>query len=138
MNDSSASFPFWLPFLFIGMWLFMTALFSFISGWHSLAYRFRATFQPEGQKVSGQVKQMGTIPENRVTHMIISQAGLYLYASLLFRFLHPALLIPWEKVRSVKEIKMLWWRTYELDIASITKLRITIRAYEVMQKYLSQ
>jgi len=138
MSDpSSSQLAFWVPFLFIGFWLFMSAFFAFISGWLSLSNHFRATFRPEGQKVTSQVKQMGMVPENRVTHLIISEQGLYVYANFLFRFLHPALLIPWSEVRLVREIKTLWRYTYQLDIGQITTLRVTRRAYEAMQRFVA-
>jgi hypothetical protein len=130
-------YPFLLPIFFIALWLFISALFALISGWWSLAEDFRATAKPEGQNVTGQVKQMGIVPENRVTHMIISPVGLYLYASLLFRFLHPALLIPWSKVHEARRIKMLWWDTYQLDLDSITIIRVTQAAYDVIRQYKS-
>ena len=138
MNEPASSpFPLWFPLFFIGMWLFMSAFFALVSGWLSLARHFRAASKPEGQKVTSQVTQMGVVPERRATHMIISESGLYLYASFFFRFLHPALLIPWREVRLVREIKVLWWYTYELDIAQITSLRVTRRAYEAMRRYMA-
>jgi hypothetical protein len=138
MSDPSSSpFLFWFPFFFIGLWLFMSAFFAFMSGWFSLASHFRAASRPEGQKITSQVKHMGMVPENRVTHMIISEHGLYLYASFLFRFLHPPLLIPWSQVRLVREIKTLWWYTYQLDIGQITTLRVTRSAYDAMQSYVT-
>ena len=115
----------------------MSAFFALISGWFSLASSFRASSRPEGQKVTSQVKQIGIVPENRVTHMIISEHGLYLYVSFLFRFFHPPLLIPWGQVRLVREIKTLWWYTYQLDIGQITTLRVTRSAYETMQRYVA-
>jgi hypothetical protein len=135
-NSDTSEFPLWIPFLFVGMWLFINAFFALISGWFSLARRFRASSPPDGQKVTGQVKRMGFVPENRVTHIIVSGSGLYLYASFFFRFMHPALLIPWSEVRQIREIKMLWWSTYELDLGSITSLRVTRTAYKALQKFL--
>ena len=138
MSDpSSSQFPVWVPFFFIGLWLLGSAFFAFSSGWLSLASRFRAPSRPEGKKVTDQVKQMGRVPERGVTHMIISEHGLYLYASFLFRFLHPALLIPWNEVRLVGEYKTLWWYTYELDIGQITTLSVTRKAYEAMRRYVA-
>jgi hypothetical protein len=136
-DPSSSQFPFWSPFFFVGLWLFMSAFFALISGWFSLASHFRAHSRPEGQKVTSQVKQMGIVPENRVTHMIISERGLYLYVSPLFRFFHPPLLLPWSQVRLVREIQTLWWYTYELDIGQITNLRVTRNAYVAMQRYVA-
>ena len=115
----------------------MSAFFALSSGWLALADQFHASFRPEGEEVRNQVKQMGTVPERSVTHMIVSEHGLYLYAFFLFRFLHPPLLIPWKDVRLVGEHKTLWWYTCELDIAQITTLSVTRRAYEAMQKYVA-
>jgi hypothetical protein len=127
--------PYIFPLFFVGLWLFISALFAFISGWWSLAQRFRATERPDGEKITSQVKQVGIVPENRVTHMVVSPAGLYLYAFVLFRFLHPPLLIPWSEVHHARQIKILWWQTHEFDLAGITTLRVTQRAYDVIRNY---
>ena len=129
--------PYLIPILFVGLWLFLSALFAFASGWWSLAQYFRASERPDGDRIFGQVKQIGLVPENHVTHMIVSPVGLYLYASVLFKFLHPALLIPWSEVHHARTIKMLWWQTYQIDLASITSIRVTQTAYDAMLKYLT-
>jgi hypothetical protein len=129
--------PYLVPVLLIALWLFISAFNAVVSGWWLLALNFRATEKPDGQMVTGQVKQMGFVPENRVTHMIISPVGLYLYASLLFRFLHPALLIPWSSVQHARKIKRLWWTTYKFDLESITSIRVTQKAYDAIRQYKS-
>jgi len=127
--------PLFVPLFFIGLWLFISALFAFGSGWWSLARRFRAAARPEGQEVVGQVKKMGLLRENRITHLIVSESGLYLYPSLLFRFLHPALLIPWSRVGQAQKIKTLWWHTYSFDLDSTTSMSVTEDAYQAMRRY---
>jgi sporulation protein YlmC with PRC-barrel domain len=127
--------PYLIPIIGISMWLFLSAVFAFTSGWWSLAQYFPASERPDGERILGQVKQIGLIPENHVTHMIVSPSGLYLYESILFKFLHPALLIPWSEVHHVGTIKMLWWQTYQFDLASITSIRVTQTAYDAMVKY---
>jgi len=126
--------PYLFPIFFIGMWFFMSAFFSVVSGWWSLASQFRATEMPGGEKIACQVKQMGIVPENRVTHMVVSHLGLYLYASFLFRFMHPALLIPWSNVGRPRKISTLWWSTYEYELDS-TSIRVTQRAYEAIERF---
>lgn len=139
MNTPDPSpFPFWFPFYFIGLWLFVCALFAFISGWVFLARRYRASDRPEGKKVRSQVKQIGFISERQVTHMIVSHSGLYLYESFLFRFLHPPLLIPWSDVRLLKEFKTLWWYYYRIDLGSIASITVTRKAYEEIRGYLTK
>ena len=125
--------PYFSLMLFAGLWLFMSAFFSVISGWWALAQKFRASEKPDGVKVTSQVKQFGFVPENRITHMVVSYSGLYLYASLLFRFMHPALLIPWSKVSHPRTIAGLWWRTYEYKLDSTT-IRVTQRAFDAIEQ----
>lgn len=138
MNDTSSSdFSLLVLLIPVGLWLINSAVSTLISGWFSLARRFRAMSRPDGQKVTGQVRMMGAVPQSGVTYMIVSDSGLYLYVGFLFRFLHPAFLIPWREVRLVREIKTLWWYSYELDFARITTLRITRKAYEAIQKHVT-
>lgn len=120
-------------FIFAGLWFLMSAFFSLLSGWWALADQFPAAERPEGTRIRGQVKQLGLVPENRVTHMEVSSAGLYLYASLFFRFLHPPVLIPWSQVGKPKEVTTFWWKTYEYDLGLITTIRVTKRAHALMQ-----
>jgi hypothetical protein len=130
--------PYTLPFLFLGLWLFMSAFFGIVSGWWSLAEHFRARSRPAGQKILGQVKQIGIVPEHLVTSMIASPAGLYLSVNLLFRLFHPPLLIPWSEVHYARKIQTLWWRTYEFDLASITGIKVKQGAYDVICPYKPQ
>ena len=125
--------PYFFLLVFAGMWLFMSALFSLTGGWSSLASQFRASERPEGTTIRSQVKQFGMIPENRVTHMVVSSAGLYLYASLFFRFMHPPLLIPWSSIGKPREVEGLWWTTYEYDLGLTTTIRVTKRAHELIE-----
>jgi hypothetical protein len=60
-----------------------------------------------------------------------------LCASLLFRFLRPALLIPWSEVHYARTLTILWWPTYEFDLASTTSIRVTQTAYDAMLKYVA-
>lgn len=132
-HPEPSSFPLWFPFLFVGMWLLMSALFALTGGWLFLARRFRAGRRPEGRRLRGEVRRLGPVAENNITHMIVSDSGLYLYSSLLFRFMRPALLIPWTEVRFVRERRMLWWRSYEFDLGSVTSMHVTRRAYEALR-----
>ncbi len=99
----------------------------------SLADRFRAVEKPQGRKIISEVKSCGVVPENRVTHLIASPAGLYIYASVLFRFLHPPLLIPWPLIAKAKEIKTIWWSRYEYDLNSVTSIIVTRWAHEIIE-----
>ena len=125
--------PILIPFFFIGLWLAITGLFAVVSGWLSLADRFRAVGKPEGRFIPSQVKSFGVVPENRVTHLIASPVGLYIYASFLFRFLHPALLIPWSHIGKAKEIERFWLKSYVYELNTTTSIVVTRWAHEVIE-----
>jgi hypothetical protein len=80
------SLPLWFPFFFISLWLVVGALLGALSRWRTLAQRFRTTLRPTGTAIKNQVVSIGKIPEHRVTHMVASEAGLYLWVNPLFRF----------------------------------------------------
>jgi hypothetical protein len=113
----------------------MSAFFAIVSGWWSLAERFRANARPDGQKMLGYVKQIGIVPENRVTYMIVSPAGLHLSVVFLFRLFHPPLLIPWSEVHFARKIQTLWWASYEFDLARTTRIKVTQSAYDAICKF---
>lgn len=129
-------FPLWLvplfPLFFVGMWLGVCALLAYLSGWPSLAAHFRAAARPAGEPLKGQVAGVGWVGENRVTHMIVSEAGLYLYVNPLFRILRPPLLLPWSRVRFQRERRFLFLSSYVFDLAGITTITVKRRGYEAI------
>jgi len=78
---------------------------------------------------------MGIVPENRVTHMVLSPSGLYLYPSLLFRFMHPPLLIPWSRVGRPRKVEVFWWSTYVYELDSTCNIGVTANAHDAIERY---
>lgn len=121
---------------FILLWLFVGALLSQLSGWPRLAERFRVEGVPSGRLLGGQVVAVGWVNENNVTNLIIGPEGLCLKASLLFRFRRPTLLVPWPYVRYVSQRKVLWWKSFLLDLGDVTTLRIREAAFQEAKPYI--
>lgn len=135
-TSTPVEFPLWLvplfPIFFVAVWLGVCAVTAYVSRWPALAAHFRAAGRPEGQPVEGQVRGMGWANENGVTHLVVSAAGLYLYVNPLFRFGRPPLLLPWERVRFLRERQFLTRRFYEFDLAGVTTLTLTQAGYEAI------
>lgn len=129
--------PYWVPFAFVGIWLFITGLLAVLSGWPSLTQGFRARDKPSGERFSRQVVRVGVVPENGVTNLIVCDEGLYLRAFPLFRLLRPPLLIPWASIRLVRHRKIFWSDRYELSLANLTTVTVKPRAYQAIQKHLA-
>lgn len=124
-----------LPAFFAAVWLGVCAVTAHVSRWPSLAAYFRAARRPEGRLVKGPVRGMGWANENGVTHLVVSDAGLYLYVNPLFRFGRPPLLLPWERVRFVRERQFLSRRFYEFDLAGVTTLTLTQTGYDAINSF---
>lgn len=93
-------FPIVFPLFFVCLWLFICTVISYVGGWASLSKLFRAQFPFEGATWGWQRGQMrfGTGYNGCLT-VGASPQGLYLAVFLLFRFMHPPLLIPWHEIK---------------------------------------
>ena len=130
--------PWLVPVILVAGWLLVSTLFSFLSGWPALARRFRAASRPSGTRLTRHVARMGQAHENGITGLVVSDSGLYLWTAWPFRLLRPPLLIPWSAIHGARERPMLWWTSYEIDLAGVTWIRITPRAYEVIRPFLER
>jgi hypothetical protein len=88
-----------VPCYAVALWLLVSAVISYIGGWSTLATRFRFTMPFLGKKWRLQSGQMRLFAgyANCLT-LGCNQDGLYLAILPLFRFRHPALLIPWDEI----------------------------------------
>jgi len=85
---------------FVTLWLVVSAMVSYMSGWFALSrfYRTRAPF--DGAKWRWQSAHMRWLTHyNNVLTLGATQESLYLAVMPLFRFMHPPLLVPWNEIR---------------------------------------
>ena len=107
----------------IGFWCCVLAMVSYVGGWHSLAktYRdeatsFRIAAGEEGRRFRWASLSMGPsyFPTNygSCVNLVIDDHGIGLKVSLIFRFLHPPLLIPWSAIEKCELDKLFffYWR----------------------------
>jgi hypothetical protein len=130
--------PGWLfATLFLAMWLVVSAVCAVMSGWSTLAQKYRASARPDGRRLRGQVLWVGAVHESGVTRLIVGPGGLYLDSHPLFRFLRPPLLVPWNAIHYVAERKRWWRRQYEFDVGGTTTLWVKRKAYESIVSFLA-
>jgi hypothetical protein len=104
--------------LFLALWVAVTVLISYISGWSALAQRFRSSTGFVGQKWRGQSAQMrGIGGYNHCLTVGANKDGIYIAILFLFRPGHPALFIPWSEVSIIKRGRWLFF-------GSIVELRL--------------
>jgi hypothetical protein len=98
--------PFSLLIFTALMWLGISLLLAFLSGWFSLAKRFRNTQKLTGDNlrfVSALMGSPGWIPVNyrSCLFITITDPGFKLSVFFPFQLFHPPLFIPWQQVKSV-------------------------------------
>jgi hypothetical protein len=91
----------WFFPLFVLMWFVMSGLFSLISGWSSLASRFRIDKPVEGdcfRFVSGLIgSHLLPVSYGNCLFVTINEEGFRVAIFFLLRFLSPPLFIPGQK-----------------------------------------
>jgi len=104
----------WFIVFFAAMWFGVTGLLSILSGWHSLAERWRAPASFPGERYRMRSASIGTqvfpVSYGNCLTVTVSEEGLGLAILFLFRFLSPPLLIPWAEIASVTEGQFLFFR----------------------------
>jgi hypothetical protein len=105
--------PQWFCSFFVGLWLSVGAILSFVGGWHRLAGRFPVSSSAavQGRRfrfVSGAVG-LGLLPVSYRSCLfcMVSSVGLELSVFPIFRFMHPPMFIPWSAVEEATRER--WW-----------------------------
>jgi hypothetical protein len=115
------------PVYFVGMWLLVSAISSYTSGWSLLAGRYRLTSIYLGRRWPWQSGQMRwcTNYGNCLT-LGCDEMGLYLAVMPLLRFHHPPLLVPWTDV-SVSYKRRLFWDFVRLGLGRDPEIPLLLR-----------
>ena len=119
-------------------WLALSAWASEQSRWAELARRFPGGPFPEGKTYHGQVANIGGQGERGVTALIPTAVGLYLYATLPFRFHRAPVLVPWELIRHENEYRVFGSMRYSLVLSDVTTIEIRDRAWKAIADRVDQ
>jgi hypothetical protein len=88
------------PIYFLCLWFLVASVVSFVGGWFSLSRLYRTRVPFDGTKWRMQSGRMRWLTNyNNVLTIGVNPQGLYLASVLLFRFMHPPLLIPWSEIK---------------------------------------
>jgi hypothetical protein len=106
---------------FPALWISISAILSLAGGWSLLAERFTATSPETGKEfrcATALLKKNRMLP---VTYrgslfITVSKDGVGLSVLFIFRFLSPALFIPWQQIESVTEQRHIFGRYGVLNI----------------------
>lgn len=130
--------PLWIiplfPLFFAGMWLFVTGLLATVGGWRGLATRFPAPPHPPrlvAKRFSAASAALinGAFPVpvnyNHCVAVALADDGVHLRTWLIFRFMHPPLLIPWDAIEGCEEKRFFFSRTVMVHLRGTgTRIRL--------------
>ena len=110
--NSSSGIPLWFPFVFVIVWLFVTGLLAFASGWRFLAAHHRANGTTIGRTFYFVSASIGDswfpVRYRNCLTFAVSEQGFFVEPILILRFLSPRLFIPWSAVEIV-DIASYWF-----------------------------
>ena len=111
---------------FVGIWVLVVIILSYVSGWASLAkwYEFPGAF--EGEIWNWQSGTMRSTNFNSCLKIGASVRGLYLAVIAPLRFRNPALFIPWDEV-AVSRRKRFLMEVVRLELGRELKIPFWIR-----------
>jgi hypothetical protein len=96
-KESTLQLYFFIPF-FIGLWCFVSLLFSVLSGWHGAAGIYRNNSEVPENTFNFQSARINLIDYNGCLIFGVNNKGLIIKVMVLFRLGNPTLFIPWEDI----------------------------------------
>ncbi len=88
-----------IPILLPLGWSAAACIIATVGGWRSLAAAYPAAAPPDGAVFSGQSLQVGLLGAyGHCMDVAVGPHGIYCVPTLLFKFRHPPILIPWSAV----------------------------------------
>ena len=90
-----------LPVVVGAIFICVPQLIAKLGGWTDLAKTYRAPAEPSGIRLRFQSVRLGRSSYNNCMHFCLSGEGLYMAPMWPLSYSHPALLIPWPKLKLV-------------------------------------
>ncbi|MBI1271802.1 hypothetical protein GC174_15365 [bacterium] len=111
------------PIAFTAIWSLVLFICSVVGGWHRLASTYSTDREPASSEwASWQRGRIGLVEMKSTLWIATAEEGLYLKTgpAFVFRFMHPPLLIPWNKVTDIKDVNQLFFSGTALVVDGVT------------------
>ena len=110
----------WFFPCFALLWVAMTGVLATLSGWSSLATRFRSNQAVQGERFRFASASLGArwfpVTYGNCLFVTVAPSGFGLSVLVLFRLMSPPLFIPWSEVESATEGRFLFKRFTALRV----------------------
>ncbi|MBA4850913.1 hypothetical protein [Emticicia sp. BO119] len=117
-------------FIVVVFWVALLKMIAHLSGWDNLKNTYETTYTHNEINYFGVSGKVGKFYYNRILNVSLSEAGLFLSVSPLFRFGHPFLLIPWSDIKNIHEKgKTLFCEVNGIQIGLSNKIHNIFKSY---------
>ena len=120
---------------FVTMWLMVSLLLSYWSGWSELAQYYLYQNEPILKKKNFQWLSMRGVKYKGCMTIGGNEQGLYLSVLFLFSFGSSKLFIPWQDISIVK--KKYWWLSV-LELSIVKTPSIKIMMFQSLEGFLKE
>jgi hypothetical protein len=132
MSNDQLSWPYVFPFFFVGMWLLITTILGFISGWFSLQRRYASGDENAVFTLRGRSGSMGMgVALNGIITLGTCPSGLRISIWKIFAPFQRPILIPCKDIRATPS-RSLFAPATQLSFGApeIGRLKIDARSWE--------
>jgi hypothetical protein len=92
------NFPFYFPIFFVLMWLFVTTLLGFISGWYALMRRYPDNSERPLHTFARQSGSMNSVGMRSVLNLSVCDSGLRVGIMRVFGIFSRNFFVPWHEI----------------------------------------
>ena len=111
------------PLAFTAIWSLVLFICSLVGGWHRLAATYSIEREPASLDwATWQRGKIGLVEMKSTLWIATADEGLYLKTgpAFVFRFMHPPLLIPWNKVTGIEDVNRIFFSGTALVVDGVT------------------
>lgn len=102
------NFPFYFPIFFVLMWLLVTTVLGFVSGWYALMRRYPAHSESALRTFTGQSGSMNSVGMRSVLTLGVCPSGLSVGIMRIFGIFCRDFLVPWSELDVSRSDRFIW------------------------------
>lgn len=102
------NFPLYFPFFFALLWLAVTVILGFVSGWYSLMRRFPDRLETPLRTFKNQSGSMGPVGARSLLTLSVCPGGLRIGMMRIFGPFSKDFYVPWSEMSVVRRDRFLW------------------------------
>jgi hypothetical protein len=102
------NFPFYFPIFFVLMWLFVTTMLGFISGWYTLMQRYPDRSEVALHTFTGQSGSMNFVGMRSILNLSVCPSGLRIGIMRIFGIFCRDFFVPWNEIDVARKDRFFW------------------------------